>query len=155
MATRSSIPRPSVSRLKSLAAAAFAVALASPIVRAQAPAVSGAADTVVPEVQNSRFQFTGEVNSNTVYVRSGPAENYYPTAKLDKGAQVTVVGIKGDWLKIVPPAGSFSVVAKAYVKQKEGSANVGIVDVETLNVRAGSTVSPLKVTVQCSSAAQR
>src|SRR5687768_17821771 len=118
MATRSSIPRPNSPRLK-LLSAAFAVAISAPLACAQAPAA--AADAVVPEVQNSRYQFTGEVNTNTVYVRSGPAENYYPTAKLDKGARLTVVGIKGDWLKVVPPAGSFSVVAKAYVKLKEGT----------------------------------
>ena len=146
MATRSSFPRPNSPRLK-LLSAAFAVAVSAPLAYAQ-PAAA-AADAVVPEVQNSRYQFTGEVNSNTVYVRSGPAENYYPTAKLDKGARLTVVGIKGDWLKVVPPAGSFSVVAKAYVKLKEGTQNVGVVDVETLNVRAGSQISPLKVTVQC------
>jgi uncharacterized protein YgiM (DUF1202 family) len=145
MATGSSIPRRS-SPCK-LLAAAFTVAIASPLVGAQAAAPAG--DAVVPEVQNSRFRFTGEVNTHAVHVRSGPAENYYPTAKLDKGARLTVVGIKGEWLKIVPPTGSFSVVAKAFVKLKEGAQNVGVVDVETLNVRAGSSVSPLKVTVQC------
>ncbi len=101
-----------------------------------------------PEVENSRFQFLGVINSANVQVRSGPGENYYATAKLDKGTPVTVVGVKFDWLKIVPPEGSFSVVAKAFVN-REGSASTGRVTADTLNVRAGSSLVPMKVTVQC------
>jgi len=87
-----------------------------------------------PDVQNSKFQFEGEVNSPAVYVRSGPGEGYYATMKLDKGTSVTVVGIKFDWLKIVPPDGSFCYVAKAFV-DKRGDGNVGRVNKPEVNVR--------------------
>src|SRR5437868_1423413 len=51
-----------------------------------------------PAVENSKFHFQGVVNAASVYIRSGPGENYYPTTKLEKGASVTVVGIKFEWL---------------------------------------------------------
>jgi uncharacterized protein YraI len=106
-----------------------------------------AADEAPPAVDNAKVSFAGVINSNAVYVRSGPGENYYATLKLDKGAQVTVVGLKFDWLKVVPPDGSFSYVAKAYV-EKRGDGSVGRVTKPDLNVRAGSDLNAMKTTVQ-------
>jgi SH3-like domain-containing protein len=106
------------------------------------------AEDIQPQVENSKFQFSGQTNANAVLVRSGPSDNYYITTKLDKGAPVTVVGIKFEWLKIVPPEGSFSVVAKNLVTRDEGK-NTGRISGENVNVRAGSSVVNLKVTVQC------
>src|SRR5206468_8476264 len=97
------------------------------------------------EIDNSRFQFEGRVNANSVYIRSGASENDYPTMKLDLGATVTVVGIKFDWLKIVPPDGSFCYVAKAYV-EKRGDGSVGRVN-NQLNVRVGSALNAMKTKV--------
>src|SRR5437870_10093343 len=95
---------------RSLAVRSLVLGL-SAAVFAAAPAVVFAADeAAAPAVDNSKVSFAGVVNSNAVYVRSGPGENYYATLKLEKGAQVTVVGLKFDWLKIVPPDGSFSYV---------------------------------------------
>jgi hypothetical protein len=113
---------------------------------AAAPAVFAADDTP-PAVDNAKVSFAGVINSNAVYIRSGPGENYYATLKLDKGAQVTVVGLKFDWLKVVPPDGSFSYVAKAYV-EKRGDGSVGRVTKPDLNVRAGSDLNAMKTTVQ-------
>lgn len=96
-------------------------------------------------VENANFQFKGKIKS-TVFVRSGPSNNFYPTMKLDKGAEVTVVGIKYDWLKIVPPPGSFSYVPRAYVERR-GDGRIGRVT-NTLNVRAGSSENQIKTTVQ-------
>jgi SH3-like domain-containing protein len=126
--------------------AAFALALCllwlAPL-RAQ-PQDSGAAPTG-PEIENSKYQFAGVVNSNSVYVRSGPSENDYPTVKLDKGAEVTVVGIRFDWLKVVPPEGSFCYVAKAFV-DRHGNGSTGKVT-STLNVRVGSQLNELKAKI--------
>ncbi len=105
------------------------------------------ADQAAPDVANAKFKFAGVVNSNSVYVRSGPGENYYPTLKLDKGAAVTVVGIKFDWLKILPPEGSFSYVAKVHVERR-GDGSVGRVSRPDLLVKAGSTLNTLKYAVQ-------
>jgi len=108
------------------------------------------AEELPPQVENSKFQFSGQINANAVLIRSGPSDNYYITTKLDKGTPVTVVGIKFEWLKIVPPEGSFSVVAKNLVTRDEGPGkNTGRINGENVNVRAGSSVVPLKVTVQC------
>jgi SH3-like domain-containing protein len=81
-------------------------------------------------------------------VRCGPAESYYPTMKLDKGARVTVVGMKLDWLKIVPPDGSFCYISKAFV-DRNGDGTAGKVNKDAVNVRAGSTLNSLKVVPLC------
>ena len=98
-----------------------------------------------PEIEDSRYHFSGVVNSNAVYVRSGPSENDYPTMKLDKGAEVTVRGIKFEWLKIAPPPGSFCYVAKAFV-DRNGNGSTGRVT-STLNVRVGSQLNELKAKI--------
>ena len=99
-----------------------------------------------PEVPNAKYNFFGEITGNGVAIRSGPSENYYATGKLDRGAKVKVVGIKFNWLKIEPPAGSFSYVGKAFVDRhgdgKQGKTN------NTANVRAGSSMNPMKTTIQ-------
>ena len=68
-------------------AAAFALVATARLTRAQE---AGDSPTVAPEVPNAKFNFVGEVNGNSVYVRSGPSDSYYPTAKLNKGTRVRV-----------------------------------------------------------------
>src|SRR4051812_28742496 len=109
-----------------------------------APADEGQATASPVEVENAKNSFPGIVNSNAVYVRCGPAESYYPTLKLDKGARVTVVGMKLDWLKIVPPEGSFCYISKAFV-DRTGDGTSGKVNKDSVNVRAGSALNSLKV----------
>lgn len=131
---------------------AVGLALSSPVTFVPAP--SRAQEAPADEegnvrhqgaVENANFQFKGKIKS-TVFVRSGPSNNFYPTMKLDKGAEVTVVGIKYDWLKIAPPPGSFSYVPRAYVERR-GDGKIGRVT-NTLNVRAGSSENQIKTTVQ-------
>ena len=126
-------------RLICLAAAAALVAGVRP--------ASVQADDLIPQVQSGATQFAGSVNANAVYVRSGPGDNFYATSKLDKGAPVVVVGVKYDWLKIVPPEGSFCYVARLYV-DKTGDGTVGRVNKSELNVRAGSEVNEMKSAVE-------
>ncbi len=125
----------------SFALMAICLLATAPLLRAQAQ--DGPPST--PEIEDSRYQFTGVVNSNAVYVRSGPSENDYPTMKLDKGAEVTVRGIKFEWLKIAPPQGSFCYVAKAFV-DRTGNGTTGRVT-STLNVRVGSQLNELKAKI--------
>src|SRR5581483_4002228 len=84
-----------------IVAAALSLAVfgsSNALVRAQeAPAP---ADQSQPDSENARFKVAGVVNANAVQVRSGPGAGYYATMKLDKGANVTVVGTKFEWLKI-------------------------------------------------------
>jgi hypothetical protein len=107
-----------------------------------------AEDPALKEVENSKYSTSGVVMSNAVYVRCGPGDNYYPTIKLDKGAKVKVVGAKFDWLKIVPPEGSFCYVARLYV-DRHGDGSVGRVNKDSINVRAGSALSALKIGILC------
>lgn len=100
-----------------------------------------------PPVENSKYHFEGTVNSGSVYIRSGPGEGYYATQKLDKGAVVTVVGIKFEWLKIVPPDGSYSYVGSAFV-DRQGDGKTGIINRDDVNIRAGSDLDAMKTTVQ-------
>ena len=121
---------------------AFTVSIAS---LAIVPTFVRAEDTPQQEIENSKFQAVGSINSNAVYIRSGASENDYPTMKLDRGQQITVVGIRGDWLKIAPPDGSYCYVAKAYVDRR-GDGTVGRVT-NPLNVRVGSTLNAMKTKV--------
>src|SRR5688572_1466630 len=121
----------------------LALALASPF----APALLAQDEQVPVTAENSKQSAAGVINGNAVYVHSGAGQNYYAVTKLDKGAKVTVVGIKFDWLKILPPEGTFSYVAKAFV-ERVGDGTVGRVTRPELNVRAGSTLNDMKAIVQ-------
>jgi uncharacterized protein YgiM (DUF1202 family) len=101
----------------------------------------------VPDVANSKYQIDGLINADSVYVRSGPGEGYYPTQELTRNAPITVVGIKFDWLKILPPANSFSYVGSVFV-DRVGDSTVGKINRNDVNIRAGSTVNAMKTTVQ-------
>jgi uncharacterized protein YgiM (DUF1202 family) len=111
------------------------------------PAVFAQDAVPQPDVANSKYQINGVINVDSVYVRSGPGEGYYPTQELAKGAMVTVVGIKFDWLKILPPDGSFSYVGSVFV-QPNGDGTVGKINRNDVNIRAGSLINAMKTTVQ-------
>lgn len=71
-----------------------------------------------------------------VEVRSGPSVSplYYPTGKLRAGDRVQVVGEpENGFLKIVPPAGSFSLILKR--------------DVQLLNAGSGQVIAEQAMTV--------
>src|SRR4051794_899453 len=125
------------------AAASLAISAMPASLYAQVPE-----DPALKEVENSKFSTSGVIMSNAVFVRCGPGDNYYPTLKLDKGAKVKVVGAKFDWLKVVPPDGSFCYVARLYV-DRHGDGSVGRVNKDSINVRAGSALSALKIGILC------
>lgn len=113
------------------------------------PAVGSVAQDAVspPDVANSKYEINGLINVDSVYVRSGPGEGYYPTSELAKGAPVTVVGIKFDWLKILPPPDSYSYVGEKFVDH-DANSTVGKINRDDVNVRAGSLINAMKTTVQ-------
>jgi uncharacterized protein YgiM (DUF1202 family) len=126
------------------AAASLAISALPGVVFSQVAEV----DPAVKEVENSKFSASGIIVANAVFVRCGPGDNYYATMKMDKGAKVKVVGAKFDWLKVVPPEGSFCYVARLYVDRR-GDGSVGRVNKDSINVRAGSSISPLKIGILC------
>ncbi len=88
-------------------------------------------------------RFTGRITRDNVYIRSGPSQNYYPVMKLSAPATVETVGRQGEWLKITPPPGAFSLIAKRYVNA-EGP--LGTITGDRVTVRAGSLEQPSMMT---------
>lgn len=129
--------------LTAAAAAAVSLSMASPFAAAQA-----VGPIQPPTVENSRNSAECVINADNVYVRSGAGDNYYPTMKLNKGAKVIVIGEKFDWLKIVPPEGSFSYVGKHFIERTGPNAGRVHADRTQVNVRAGSALNAIKTTVQ-------
>jgi hypothetical protein len=69
---------------------------------------------------------TGVIKGSNVYIRSGFSTNYYPVVKLNHGDSVKIDGEEYGWLKIVPPAGTYSLIEKTYIDRvgdKKGVAN--------------------------------
>jgi hypothetical protein len=125
-------------RLGRVAAISAALAAGASTASAQqAPPADAAAQG---DIENAKYQFEG-VLSRPEYVRALPGDRFYPTMMLEKGAKVTVVGAKGDWLKIAPPEGSFSYVNCAFVK-RFGDGKQGRVTAANLLVKAGSSLQP-------------
>ncbi len=88
----------------------------------------------------------GEVNADDVYVRSGPSTNHYTICKLEAGDRVTILGERGEWYEILPPEGAFSLISGEYVDTADNEA--GVVNGNNVRVRAGSSLSKNKYTVQ-------
>lgn len=95
------------------------------------------------DVDNAKHELLGVINAEGVYVRSGPSENSYQTMKLDKGVQVTVVGLKFNWLKILPPQGSFAYVPKVYIDRRN-DGSVGRASREVV-AKVGSSLNMMKI----------
>ena len=92
------------------------------------PSVSHAAPATFP------YEAVVEVDAN---VRSGPGKRSYPTAKIKKGARVTVRRHDlGGWYMINPPQGSFSWIRAEYVN-RQGAR--GMVTESDVVVRVGSS----------------
>lgn len=93
-----------------------------------------------PEIENSPYTFAGEVNTDGAVLRSGPSESDYATQKLNVGDRLTVVGVRFDWLKVIPPEGSFCLVPQAFV-ERSGDGTVGRVGANPATVRIGSSIT--------------
>lgn len=79
-------------------------------------------------------QTTGIVTADRVNLRSRPGPKGEVVAQLSKDARVTVRGVQGDWLEVVPPPSVDLWVHSAFVSN-------GVVAVRTLNVRAGPSIN--------------
>jgi uncharacterized protein YgiM (DUF1202 family) len=99
-------------------------------------------DAAATQDEMAKQPWLGQINGNAVFVRSAAREDAYPVTKLDKGTQVTIVGMKFKWLKIVPPEGSFAYVPKAWVDRR-GNGNVGRASRELI-AKVGSNLMEVK-----------
>ncbi len=84
----------------------------------------------------------GIIDVDAALLRSGPSDKDYPVLRLSRGQQVVAVGQKFDWLKVIPPEGTFCYVGKAFVERR-GTGDVGRVTAPS-NVRYGSRLVELK-----------
>ena len=62
------------------------------------------------------------VTAKKLNLRGGPGENYSVLGVIEKGAAISPVTTKGDWLEIQTPASAFAFVAASYLKQEAGMA---------------------------------
>ena len=93
------------------------------------------------------FPYSAYVQADDVYVRSGPGRSYYPTEKLQKGAEVEVYRHDpGGWYAIRPPKDSFSWVSARYLKPT--GEGLGIVSGDDVVARVGSKFSDVRDVIQ-------
>lgn len=87
--------------------------------------------------------FIGNVSSDKVYVRSGPGTAYYEIGQLAKGDQVYVVGASRGWYQILPPNGTFCMIAKEMADGDVSANGTGTATVnkDYVNLRAGTAVN--------------
>jgi len=60
------------------------------------------------------------VTAKKLNLRGGPGENFSVLGVVEKGASVSSITTKGDWMQIQPPANAFAFVAAGYLKQEPG-----------------------------------
>ena len=87
--------------------------------------------------------FVASINADKVYVRSGPGSAYYELGQLGKGDLVQVVGTRLGWYQILPPNGTFCMIAKEFV-DADATGGTGTVKVDYVNVRAGTSLAPTR-----------
>ncbi len=93
------------------------------------------------------FPYIAYINSDDVYVRSGPGRDYYPTTKLAKGKPVEVYRHDpGGWLAIRPPTGSYSWVSARHLDPSE--SELAVVNSDRVVARVGSEFSDVRDVIQ-------
>src|SRR5688572_11470523 len=106
-----------------------------------------AAAAALPVLAEEQFPYTAYVNSDDVYIRSGPGQTYYPTSKLKLGEAVEVYRHDpGGWYAIRPPEGSFCWVALRYLKL--GKDSIAVVNGDRVVARVGSSFSDVRDVIQ-------
>jgi hypothetical protein len=81
-----------------------------------APALPPEPATPGPKV----FPYTGLITGDTVYIRSGPGQYYYPLLTVNKNASVTVEGEANGWLALKPPKGVAGLMRKSDLTMGQG-----------------------------------
>ena len=101
----------------------------------------------MPAAAQKSFPYKAYVTGKDVYVRSGPGEQYYPTEKLQPGAEVEVYRQDpGGWYAIRPLPESYSWVSGRYLKpSQDGLAEVAA---DRVASRVGSQFSDVRDVVQ-------
>jgi uncharacterized protein YgiM (DUF1202 family) len=85
------------------------------------------------------------VKATRLNLRGGPGENYSVLGSLEKGATITELQTKGDWLQIQAPEHAYAFVAAQYLRQ-DASTTPAIVDAGTTPVVEAEPTTPTTVT---------
>ncbi|MBX7166094.1 MAG: hypothetical protein K1X74_07065 [Pirellulales bacterium] len=102
---------------------------------------------IVAPATAEEFPYVAFVVADDVYVRGGPGENYYPTDRLARGAQVEVYRHDpGGWYAIRPPENSFSWVSGEFLEIKED--NLAVVKGDRVAARVGSMLGDQRDVIQ-------
>ena len=92
---------------------------------------------LAPGFADEHFPFLAEVSKESVNVRAGPNTNFEKIDKLNKGAQVVVLGRSYEWYKIQPLSTTKSYIRADYLSITKGES-VAVVSGNNVNVRAGA-----------------
>lgn len=93
------------------------------------------------------FPYTAYVNTDDVYIRSGPGKNYYPTDKLKRGDAVEIYRHDpGGWYAIRPPRGSFSWVPARLLRPTKDK--LAVVAGDRVVSRVGTRLSDVRDVIQ-------
>jgi uncharacterized protein YgiM (DUF1202 family) len=84
------------------------------------------------------------VSAKKLNLRAGPGENYSVVGLLEKGAPVSEVERKGDWIKIEAPTNAFAFVAAIYLKQ-EAAAPVPTTAAPPVEIATAPAPTPMPV----------
>ncbi len=82
--------------------------------------------------------FTGVVSGERVNVRASDNISSEVVCQLNKGEEVSVLGLKGKWYKVELPKKALVYVAKSKVSNKNGQ---GTVSEDKTNIRTAATIS--------------
>jgi uncharacterized protein YgiM (DUF1202 family) len=82
------------------------------------------------------------VAAKKLNLRGGPGENFSVLGVIEKGAAVTSVSTKGDWMQIETPASAFAFVAAHYLKQEAGAESTASAPALAANVENGAVPPP-------------
>ena len=80
-----------------------------------------AAQSALPDADSKKTDtllktaYIGEISGDDVYIRSGPAQVYYPVGKLNKSTRVIVHKEMFGWAQIEPTPQCFAYIAKEFV----------------------------------------
>ena len=100
---------------------------------------------------NSKFvnATNNTVSAKQLNLRGGPSENYSVLGVLEKGATITPVITKGDWIQIETPTNAFAFVSAAFLKQEAPAVVPPVVPVvEPLPVTTNTVPEPQPIISQ-------
>ena len=83
---------------------------------------------------DEHFPFLGEVSRGPLNVRAGANANFEAVDKLEKGAEVVVLGRSYEWYKIQLPSSSDAFIRADYIEKHP--ANIGELTGDRVNLRA-------------------